>query len=195
MKASVILNHLIGRRPAALALLALLVNLASAIGCKHTVEQVPVTSTVTTLKPKSIIYVALPADARYKKKFILTSGVTTGKLLRETFAAHSRRAYLAQHVESASEATASALRNQCTYLIYPTIVRWEDHSTENTGIRDKIELKIDVIDPPTGDVINSSILKASSRWMSEGGDKPQDLLDAAVKQYVASLFQTVQPSR
>jgi hypothetical protein len=165
--------------------------LATVLGCKHTYEQVPVTSTGVKLRSNGTVYVATPADARFKKEIIVDSGRTAAKAIREAFARHARLAWVGRRPETRDEALSSAQGIPSTYLVYPTIVRWEDRSTENTGRRDRIELKIEVLDPLSGEVLHATVLKGTSRWFTDGGDKPDDLLTEPIEKYVASLFQPV----
>lgn len=137
------------------------------------------------------MYVAIPPDARHKDEISFNSGTATASVIRDTFDRHVRRAYIGRHVETFDEALLTARRAKCDYLIYPAILRWADHATEFSGIRDRIELQIRIVDVATGETVHGIHLKGASRWMTDGGDKPKDLLIEPVEKYVASLFQPI----
>jgi hypothetical protein len=165
--------------------------LLASSACKSTHEEIRQNASAPRpkLRSDSLIYVALPAAAKFKNDFVPNSNTATANILRDTFSKYVKRAYSGRRTESFEEALETARRNACTYLIFPTILRWEDHSTEFSGIRDKLELKIDLADAVSGDILDSTVLKAEGKWMSDGGDTPQDLLPAPVANYVDSLFQ------
>ena len=74
------------------------------------------------------------------------------------------------------------------YLVYPTILHWEDRATEWSGRSDKVEIKVVVVDVLTGNTITGSIIKGSSGLATFGGDHPQDLLPGPVNQFVSTLY-------
>lgn len=154
-------------------------------GCQHTSES---PRSRPELKTEASAYVAIPPDAWSKKDLIFDSGKLTALAVRDAFAVYLRHAFLARHVETLEESLATARQGGCTYLVYPSVLSWEDHATELTGRRDKIEIKIQVLAAATGEVLDSVVLRARSRWLNDGGDVPQDLLREPVKKYVAGLF-------
>lgn len=160
-------------------------------GCRHSYQEVRLghSNSGPKLSSQSTVYVAVPADARSKNDLVFNSGQSAAELIRNAFANHVKRAYMARQSETLEEATATAQRFNCTYLVYPNILRWEDHSTEFSGIRDKVEIKIEVFEPGSGQLLQGAVLKGTSRWMTDGGDTPKDLLREPVEKYVASLFQ------
>lgn len=185
-------NFASGRaRPWTTFALLLTVTLSVFVGCKHTYEEVPLSSTgdpPPTLVSESALYVAIPLDAYYKKDVVFNSGTATADLIRETAARYVRRAYIARQPEASEQALQTARRAKCSYLIVPSILRWEDHATEFSGVRDRVEIKLQVFHVSTGELLHGVILKGTSRWMTEGGDKPLDLLREPVDKYLASLF-------
>jgi hypothetical protein len=163
------------------------------VGCKSSYEQVEVANTPSRpqLDTKAAVYVALAGDFQHKKDFIINSGRTTSEIIRDTFAKYARRAYIARRPESFAESLETARNGKCAYLVYPTILHWEDHTTELTGIPDRIEVKIEITDTATGNPLHATVLKGRGSVMTDGGDRPQDLLPEPVSKYVASLFQVI----
>lgn len=162
-------------------------------GCQHSYEELRLGPSLhaTKLSSQSVVYVAVPADARYKKDLVYNSGQAAAELIRNAFSTHVKRAYAARQAETLDEAITSAQKFRCTYLVFPTLLRWEDHATEFTGIRDKVEVRIEVYDPLTRQLLHAAVLKGASRWMTDGGDTPKDLLREPVAKYAASLFQPI----
>jgi hypothetical protein len=78
--------------------------------------------------------------------------------------------------------------HDCADSHQSTILHWEDRATEWSGIPDKVEIRIDVIESARGDTIDSAIVKRKSGLATFGGDHPQDLLPKPVEDYVASLY-------
>ena len=55
------------------------------------------------------------------------------------------------------------------YLAYSTVRRWEDRATEISGIRDKLEIQLDIYDVESGELLQSAFLKGTSSWLTDGG--------------------------
>ncbi len=160
-------------------------------GCKSTYEQVNAGSNLSRpkLKNDATAYVAIPPDAWFKKEVAFDSGKLTALAIRDALAPYLKRAFLGRRVETFDESLDTARNNHCTYLVYASVLRWEDRATEFTGQRDRIEIKIQVVDAASGEVLDAATLKGKSRLMTDGGDVPQDLLPEPIKKYVAPLFQ------
>ena len=101
---------------------------------------------------------------------------------------HLRKIIEGRHVESYEEALQTAKNTNIDYLIYPTILHWEDRATEWSSKADKIELQIVVTDTKTNFEVSSVRIKSHSSWWTFGGDHPQDLLDKPISQFIDTLF-------
>ena len=55
-------------------------------------------------------------------------------------------------------------------------------------IPDNVEVKVDVVNAQTGDVITLGVIRGSSCLATLGGDHPQDLLPEPIAESVFSLF-------
>ncbi|MCI0534799.1 MAG: DUF4823 domain-containing protein [Verrucomicrobiales bacterium] len=143
------------------------------------------------LSTTAIVYVAVPSDAYQKKELTIDSGRQTAELVRDAFAKYVRRAYVGRQTETFAEALATGRKFNCTYLVYPWLLRWEDHTTEFSGVRDKVEIKIEVVDIPSGEILHATTIQGKGPWMTSGGDSPPDILAEPVGKYVASLFQVI----
>ncbi|MEZ9687657.1 DUF4823 domain-containing protein [Vibrio atlanticus] len=81
-----------------------------------------------------------------------------------------------------------AKSNEFDYLIFPTILHWEDRATEWSAKPDKVSVKITVVDVKTKVIIKSGIIEGKSGLATFGGDHPQDLLSEPVSEFMASLL-------
>jgi hypothetical protein len=70
----------------------------------------------------------------------------------------------------------------------PEILHWEDRATEWSGIPDRVEVKLLVLEAQGNKEIASIVISGKSKWATFGGDHPQDLLPEPIKQYVESLY-------
>jgi hypothetical protein len=158
--------------------------------CQHTYDQVDLTKDKSgpKLSPASKIYVAVPPDASFKKNVIYDSGKMVAATVKDAFAAHAKKTYSGRNVETQPGALRTATLNKFDYVVYPSVIRWEDRATETSGLKDKIEIKIEVLSVETGEVVHGAVLKGRSRWLSDGNDHPRDLLAEPVTKYVTSLF-------
>jgi hypothetical protein len=85
------------------------------------------------------------------------------------------------------DALVAARTSDCDYMFYTTIVRWENHSKEWSGIPNKGEIRISITDTNTGKNIDSAIISGNSRRIFSGDD-PEDLLSAPVYNYISGFF-------
>jgi len=74
------------------------------------------------------------------------------------------------------------------YLVYPTILHWEDRATEWSGKSDRVEVKIQVVDVKAGLPVETVLIKGRSGLGTLGGDHPQDLLPEPIEGFVSSLY-------
>lgn len=79
-------------------------------------------------------------------------------------------------------------KSEFKYLVYPTILHWEDRATEWSALPDRVEVKIDLIETATGKLLDSVVIRGKSGLATLGGDHPQDLLPKPVDEFVSTLF-------
>jgi hypothetical protein len=167
--------------------------LAFCLGCKSTYSEKNVThEPPPILKSNSRIYVAIPFDGRFKDTVEQGSGKSTAQAFQAAFLRYTRSVYISKFPESVSEALETARRANLEYLLYPAILKWEDRATEWSGRRDRLALKVDLIDLSTSQVVFSREIEATGKWMTDGGDSPTDLVDEPAEQYVNALFRRVE---
>jgi hypothetical protein len=163
------------------------------MGCKSTYSEKDNTAgPPPLLRNSSRIYIAVPLDASYKKQVAQGSGKQTAQAVHAALAKYSRVVFIGKIPESTEEALESARRANAEYMIYPHIVNWEDHATEYSGRRDRLDLKLDLIDARDGSLAFSREINATGKWLSDGGDTPGDLLEQPVEEYANTLFRRVE---
>ncbi len=140
------------------------------------------------LNPEGSVYITIPADGQYGAKTYSGSGQTTAQILLSAFSKHLNRVEISVGIEQFEVGIERAKSKGFTYLVYPTILHWEDRATEWSGISDKVEIKIIIVDADSSNTIDSIIIKGKSKWFTFGGDHPQDLLPESINDYVSSLF-------
>src|SRR5688572_9162275 len=150
--------------------------LVMASGCQSTYSEKNVTTEAPPLlRSNSRIFVAIPFDATFKKNVAQGSGKMTAEALMGAFTRYTKSVYLGKYPESTAEALESARQFNADYLVYPNLVRWEDRATEYTGVRDQLQIKIDLIDLTDGRLAFSREITATGKWLTDGGDTPADL--------------------
>ena len=140
------------------------------------------------LKTDSSAYISIPRDGRYGQTNYTGSGVTVSQNVLLAFSKHLTQVETGHEYQSYKESLNYAQTNNFDYLIFPSILEWEDRATEWSGIPDKASIKISIIKVSTSKTIDSAIIKGKSGLATFGGDHPQDLLVKPVDDYVNTLF-------
>jgi hypothetical protein len=133
-------------------------------------------------------YIAVSRDGVYGSRTYQGSGWTTSQILLASFAKRVRRVETSRSSQPFDEALKVARDNGYKYLVFPTILQWEDRATEWSAIPDRVEVKIELIEVTTGKALDSGVIKGKSGLATFGGDHPQDLLPKPIEEYVAKLF-------
>lgn len=167
--------------------LALLLALAS---CTSTYEQRELTAPSAVLDTTRKVVVALPADGRYSTTVYADSGRTTAQAVVDAFASHAASATTldASAGHSAESALSAARGANAGYLALPEILHWEDRATEWSGREDVLAVRLSVYEVPSGSLLASAEIHGKSKWMTFGGDHPQDLLADPIQHYVAGIY-------
>jgi hypothetical protein len=138
------------------------------------------------LKGRSVV-IATPTNGSYESKTYIASGKTTALATRAAFAKFSNNTKVI-----AACADISCLKNSVStdfdYYVIPEILHWEDRNTEWSGISDKLEIKVSVYEGKSWNELASTIISGKSKWMTFGGDHPQDLLPEPLNKYIESLY-------
>lgn len=144
---------------------------------------------IISLNPKGSVFVAIPDDGAYGNRRYEGSGRNVSQIICSAFLKHCRSVQKANTRETFEESMRSATKGGHKYLVFPTILHWEDRSTEWSGKPDRVEVKIDLVDINSGESLDSVIVKGKSGLATFGGDHPQDLLQIPIEEFVASLYE------
>lgn len=140
------------------------------------------------LNASSPAYISIPKDGRYGEIIYTGSGATVSQVILLAFSKHLTQVETGHQYQSYKEALNYAKENKFEYLIFPSVLAWEDRATEWSGIPDKAAIKISIIKTATSKTLDSAIIKGKSGLGTFGGDHPQDLLTKPVSDYVNQLF-------
>lgn len=157
-------------------------------GCADSHRWTPQQNGSARITSSERIFITTPADGDYGDTVYSGSGRNTTKIIYNAASAKSRLVRIGGVAANYEDAIAQAQGAGQDILIFPTILHWEDRATEWSMIPDKVEVKVEVIQVNSGQVISSGIIKGSSGLATLGGDHPQDLLPEPVAEFVSALF-------
>lgn len=167
--------------------------LLASTGCKHTYQEKKVgEKEAPVLTSNTRIYVGRPYDTTYKEKVVHNSGKSIAEAVLIALNRNTKAAAMSRRPQSVPEALEAAIQYRAEFLIYPVILHWEDRATEMSGRRDKLSFRLDMYEVGTGEVVFSKEVEAKSRWMTDGGDSPTDLLQEPIDTYVQGLFRRLE---
>lgn len=166
-------------------LLALAVVLTA---CGSSQEVATISGQPPAPDPTRRFAVAVPSDGRYGETVYSGSGEATARALQRALLARGASAEVVGPTPSQEAAVASARAARADFLLLPVITHWEDRATEWSGLPDRIEVMVSLVDVRTGQLAHRSSITGRSSWWTFGGDRPQDLLAAPATNYAASLF-------
>jgi hypothetical protein len=138
------------------------------------------------------VYVSVPEDGSYAGSVGTGSGAATARAVVTAFVPYTSRAECGSTRESHESAMSSAAAAGFTHLIEPTIMNWEDRATEWSGKSDAISVRLIVFEIPSRRTIDTVVIHGSSKWMTFGGDHPQDLLPDPMARYAAECFKAAE---
>jgi hypothetical protein len=168
--------------------LAIIGIISFLFGCADSHQLVRAGNTTVKLEPSKNVYISIPHDGKYGQINYQGSGVNVSQIILTAFSKYSNTADTGHEYQSFEDALAYAKESGYGYLVFPTILEWEDRTTEWSGIPDAASIKIAIINTETGKTIDSAMIKGKSGLATFGGDHPQDLLPEPVEEYVGSLF-------
>jgi len=160
------------------------------IGCAdtHKLVRMPGANPESHLDAADSIYIAVPEDGAYGSQVYRGSGETTAQIIQSAFARHAGRVRSGREAQSFDQAMEHAKATDSDFLVFPTILHWEERATEWSGIPDRVEVKVEVVDVGSQSTVASAIAQGKSGLATFGGDRPQDLLPKPVGKFVDSLY-------
>jgi hypothetical protein len=178
-----------------LALFVALIGAALLTGCVSTYEVNNMVSAKQKLKPGGSSYIAIPSDASFEGEAYPGSGNKTALALGSALKPHTQEIKFAPVAASYKESLDAAKSSNADYFFAPRIVHWENRATEWSGKCDRIHIELHTIDARTGETIDVGHFKGVSKWLTFGGDEPEDLLRVPMAQYVNYLFGAPLPKK
>lgn len=164
----------------------LLIGLVALTGCSAHYRSTEMKTSTEKLKQNVPILISIPEDGFYGSTVYLGSGHETASAIQTAFLHYSDKVILSNSCKEIE--CLSQLASSESYLVIPQILNWEDRATEWSGKRDKLEVKISVYNSSNMMLINSTIFNGESKFITWGGDHPQDLLAEPVNSYISKLY-------
>ena len=168
--------------------LAIIGIVALLAGCADSHQLLRSGSTPITLERSKSIYISISRDGQYGEINYKGSGINVSQIILMAFSKYSKTIETGHQYQSFENALVYAKKNNYGYLVFPTILEWEDRATEWSGLPDRASIKITIIDIETEKTLDSAIIKGKSGVATFGGDHPQDLLPKPVEEYASAIF-------
>jgi Domain of unknown function (DUF4823) len=159
-------------------------------GCSHTYEVTSGSQAGEShaLSRDSGVLVGVPADGRYEDQSYDGSGQMVGNAIVKAFLPYTSNVRSAEPEATHDELIEAAGDQGIPYVLLPEILHWEERATEWSGRRDRIEVRLDLINASTNDTLDTAVISGKSRLMTFGGDHPQDLLRVPLEEYASEVF-------
>lgn len=159
------------------------------LGCADS-HSLNVTQDDTNIKfaSNNAVYIALSPDGQYGDRYYSGSGRMVSQTIKSELIGKLDNVIIAKQPEEYSKAVEFAASRKFDYLIYPTILHWEDRATEWSAKADRVKVKMTVVDVKAGQVIKSAVIEGKSGLATLGGDHPQDLLPEPTKAFFANML-------
>ena len=157
------------------------------LGCGTSYEQTVVKPSMGSLEAGKSVLISAPQDGSYGGKEYEGSGQVTAGVARGAFLRFATQADVTTDCHGA-DCFDRARAGGYGYYVRPEILQWEDRATEWSGVSDKVEIRLSIIDVRTGQEIASQVIAGKSSVWTFGGDHPQDLLKEPVTEYVEGLY-------
>jgi hypothetical protein len=141
-----------------------------------------------TLGTNKVIYLNLPRDGRYKGTIYRGSAQTYQELLEIGIEGYASRIILGKEYENITECANTAKESNADYLLYSTIVNWEDRATAWSGIADTLTISVEIIELETGKKIYDAELFGKGKNLTFSSGSPEDLLPGLFEELVKNIF-------
>lgn len=158
----------------------------SLFGCSAQVAQIH--DLKSPLIKDAGFYVPIGADGDYGNRRQVGSGQLVAGQVATTLEAHVHNVVMGTREEGAAAAQVTARQNQMRYVVYPTILDWQNDATQMADIADKLKVKIEIIDVATGEVIGAAVLRNKTGFFTTDKVALQQLLAPPLSTYIAGLF-------
>jgi len=155
-------------------------------GCASTYTSTPVVQPGVKLDPAKSVIIATPANGEYGNTVYANSGKMTANAVRVAFSRFATNTAISPECRDLG-CMEKTQAQPYDYYVIPEILHWEDRATEWSGIPDRLEVKLSILDGKKKEIA-TTIITGKSKWATLGGDHPQDLLPEPLNKYVESLY-------
>lgn len=147
------------------------------------------------LAREASLAVAVAGDGKYIDKVYPGSGAMARSAMASALARHTDSVSEVSSFVSDDSLGQDGLGQVADYVVCIKLLHWEDRATEWSGLPDRIEVELRLLDGATGEILERRQITAKSSWFTLGGDHPQDLLVQPFNDYAASLFGAPIPAK
>lgn len=165
--------------------LLLLLTVSVLTGCKSTYQLQTFQAPKAHIPPNAGILIIVPPNADDEPD----SGRLAATTLQTAFATHAARVQLSAAVAPLQADLANAAAAGLTYVVEPTLHRWEEEPTEWNGKSDILDIGLRLLQSPDGAVVSAVRFGGKSKWMTFGGDHVEHLFAPLAAEWVRVLYE------
>ncbi|PKG57021.1 DUF4823 domain-containing protein [Shewanella sp. Choline-02u-19] len=156
-------------------------------GCSSSYKHNEFQSPEVKLDQNFAVLISTPENGWYGETEYKHSGQMTANAIRSAFSKNTRKVAITADCKG-KNCLDSIDSSQYGYYVEPIILHWEDRATEWSGKADKVEIQIITYDTKTKKEIGNTTYSGKSKWLTFGGDHPQDLLEQPTHEYIGTLY-------
>ena len=156
-------------------------------GCSSSYKQNELKAPAVKLEQGVGVLISTPENGKYDQKEYKKSGSMTANALRGGFSKNANDVSITTECKGKS-CLDTVNSEKYGYYVEAIILHWEDRATEWSGKEDKLEIQIIIYDTKTKKEIGNTTYSSESKWLSLGGDHPQDLLEEPINEYINNLY-------
>ncbi len=142
---------------------------------------------IDKLKTESSIYVLIPENGSHGEVIYQNSGRTIALFISAAFSRHMYQVEMSDNAETLEIGLNKARAKGYQYIISPQILHWENRATVVSSMPDRVEVKVNIYETSSADLLDSVIIKGKSNAALSDG-VPEDLLRNPINRYIDSLF-------
>lgn len=75
------------------------------------------------------------------------------------------------------------------YMVYPEILQWEDHNTPWTTVRDKVSIRITLIDAKSQRILYKEVVSGKSSLWRMRNEKPDVVAQELIEKFVTEIYE------
>ena len=143
----------------------LLLSVFQLCGCSSRYQQV---RTAGFSRPQKLdamnclVYISTPSDGNYGNTVYPNSGRMTAQALKSAFLKKVARVKVSSITETYETGFENARSQNFSHYLWPDILHWEERVTEWSGLPDRIEVDIKLIQVNDARTVDSVIIKGTS---------------------------------